>query len=104
MKYPHITLSDKLDKEIRDYTDLRKIKYSVAVTELIEYGFKFLQERKELDHNTMLLEKILNKEIYIKNLLEQFYSDLEIDNHTNPNNNKSLNDFKRRQYKDNYID
>jgi len=104
MKYPHITMSDELDNQIRDYTDLRKIKYSVAVTELIEYGFKYLKDKNELYKNNMLLEKIFSKEIYIKNLLEQLYSDLEIDNHTNPNENKTLNQFRNKQYKDSYID
>jgi len=104
MRYPHISISNDLDLDIKKYSESRNIKYSAAVSELTKYGFKYLHEEKNIDQNNMLLDRIYNKEIYIKKLLEQLYSDLEIDNHTNPNNNKSLNQFKNKQYKDSYID
>ena len=57
MAYPHISISHELDKSIREYATIRKIKYSQAVTELINYGFNYINENKNYEINQTILIK-----------------------------------------------
>ena len=57
-----------------------------------------------LDKNNALLDKLYSKSYYSTQLLEQFYSDLEIYRLTNPNDNKALNKFKKKFSKYDYDD
>ena len=49
MACPHISISHELDKSIREYATIRKIKYSQAVSELINDGFKYRNENKNYE-------------------------------------------------------
>ncbi len=101
---PHISLTDELDKRIRDYCSANDLKYSQAVRKLIEQGLNNIDTNKKIDLNNSLMEKIYSRQIYIKDLLEQFYTDMEIEKVLNPNNNKALQKFKSERYKDKYND
>ena len=59
---------------------------------------------KKLDLNNSLLENIFSKQIYIRDFLEQFYSDMEIEKLSNPKNNKALQKYKLEKYKDKFND
>ena len=101
---PHISLTNELDKRIRDYCSANDLKYSQAVRKLLEQGLNNIDTNKKLDLNNSLLEKIYSRQIYIRDLLEQFYTDMEIDKVLNPNNNKALQKIKSERYKDKYND
>jgi len=102
---PHISISEELDNKIKSYQNDNKIKYySDAVSEIILKGFELTNYSKQLDNILVLLERLNSKNGYIKNLLEQLYSNLEIETTTNPKNNKSLQNFKNKYLKDNYND
>ncbi len=101
---PHISLTNELDKRIRDYCIANDLKYSQAVRKLIEQGLNNIDTNKKLDLNNSLMEKIYSRQIYIRDLLEQFYADMEIEKVFNPNNNKALQKFKSERYKDKYND
>ena len=45
-----------------------------------------------------------SKDLYIIDLLEKLYSDLEITNNSNPKENKVLQEFKMNRYKDHFND
>lgn len=104
MAYPHISISHELDNSIREYATIRKIKYSQAVTELINYGVNYINENKNYEINQTILNKILGNEKYIITVLEQFYSDMYMEAKTNPNNNEGLKTIKNKFYKRDFDD
>ena len=57
-----------------------------------------------IDRNTKLVERLMFKVSYISDLLDQFYSDMEIENLLNPKNNKALQKFKTNRDKLKYDD
>jgi len=96
----HITFTDENARILNEYQIEHPKGVSSYVNYLMECGIKYLSKENNTEININLLNKILSKTIYTRDLLEQLYSDLEIDNHTNPNNNKSLNQFKSKKNKD----
>lgn len=104
MVYPHISLTSDIDAEIREYAEKNKIRYSQAISILVEKG---LTKENFISTNDLIngkVDALNNKQIYLIKLVEQFYSDMEIENITNPNNNKSLQSFKNKKYKDLFND
>ena len=104
MVYPHISLTSDIDAKIREYAEKNKIRYSQAINILVERG---LTKENFISTNDLIngkVDAINNKQIYLIKLVEQFYSDMEIENITNPNNNKSLQSFKNKKYKDLFND
>ena len=57
-----------------------------------------------IDRNTKLVERLMFKVSYISDLLDQFYSDMEIEKLLNPKNNKALQKFKTNRDKLKYDD
>jgi len=103
-RYTNIGFDPSTLEKIHEYMKLQNKNQNISVNELIEYGFKYINNDSEYKINNELLNKTLSKIIYSNKLLEQLYSDLEIDNHTNPNNNGSLNKFKTKINKDYFND
>ena len=77
-------------------------KYSEGIRNLIELGLYNLEMNKKLELNSELLSKTYSKTIYIIDLVEKFYSDLEITNNSNSKDNKVLQEFKMNRFKDQY--
>lgn len=102
MVSPHISLTKELDDKIRTYCSDNDLKYSQGVRKLIEQGLNNIDTNKKLDLNNSLMEKIYSRQIYIRDLVEQLYTDLEIEQVLNPNHNKALQKFKSERYKDKY--
>lgn len=101
MVYPHVTLPDELDKRIRDYALDHGIKYSLAVQKLIEAGLDKSDTNRLVEMNNTFLERINSRQNYMCLLLEQFYSDMDFDNLSNPRINKALQKFKSTRDKEN---
>lgn len=104
MVNPHISLTDEIDQKIRQYCKNNNLNYSQGIRYLIELGLDTKDTNKKIDLNNSLLENIFSKQIYIRDLLEQFYSDMEIETSTNPKNNRALQKFKLEKYKDKFND
>lgn len=104
MAYPHITISHDLDQKVREYAMIKNLKYSHAVSELINYGFNSINENKNSEVNITLLEKILSKEKYITILLEQLYSDMYMEAKTNPKDNAGLKTIKNKLFGKDFYD
>lgn len=100
----HISLTDEIDQKVREYCKNDNLNYSQGIRKLIETGLNTKDTNKKLDLNNSLLENIFSKQIYIRDLVEQFYSDMEIEKSTNPKNNKALQKFKLDKYKDKFND
>ena len=104
MVSPHISLTDEIDQKVRKYCKNNNLNYSQGIRKLIETGLDTKDTNKKLDLNNSLLENIFSKQIYIRDFLEQFYSDMEIEKLSNPKNNKALQKYKLEKYRDEFND
>ena len=101
-KRTHISIPENIHNLINDYAIKNGINYSQAVTKLIESGINNIELSRSINSYSGLLDRIFSKLCYNTKLLEQFYSDMEIDDTTNPNKNKGLEKFKAKFNKSNY--
>lgn len=101
-KRTHISIPENVHNLINDYAIKNGINYSQAVAKLIESGINNIELNKSINSYSGLLDRIFSKLYYNTKLLEQFYSDMEIDDTTNPNKNKGLEKFKAKFNKSNY--
>lgn len=92
----HISIPSEIDTIIKNYANRNGLKYSQAVSKLIELGSSNIDINKYIASNNGILDRIFSKLCFNTSLLEQFYSDMEIDNLTNPNKNSALNQFKNK--------
>ena len=97
MVSPHISLTDEIDQKVREYCKNNNLNYSQGIRKLIETGLDTKDTNKKLDLNNSLLENI-------RDFLEQFYSDMEIEKLSNPKNNKALQKYKLEKYRDKFND
>ena len=98
----HITISEEANKIVEKYQTGKK--FSDAVERLIFLG-EFNDELGSLiERNTKLVERLMFKVSYVSDLLDQFYTDMEIENLLNPKNNKALQKFKTNRDKLKYDD
>lgn len=93
----HITISEEAHNIVEKYKVGNK--YSDAVDYLIKLGEFNDNIGSMIDRNNKLVERLLIKVSYVSDLLEQFYSDMEIENLLNPKNNKALQKFKTNRDK-----
>ena len=91
-----IPLFSLIPNQIQEYSELRKINYSEAVCQLVTLGLNNMDLTKAIQKNNALMDKIYSKSVYSTDLLEQLYSDLEIDMISDPNKNQALNKFKNK--------
>lgn len=104
MKRTNITIQNDTDKLVREYASKNNIAFSKAIDRLIIMA---LEQEKNID-----IVKNIKNEISINNrnsyiiieLIKQLYSDLEIDNITDPTKNKGLKLFFNNRKKDKYND
>lgn len=104
MVSPHISISEELDYRIKVYCEKNKLKYSQGIRKLVEFGLSSLENKVKLDKFDLILDRIYSKQLYIRDLLEQLYTDLEIDVFLNPKENLSLQKFKNIKNKDKFND
>lgn len=100
----HITISEELDEKIRSYGIENNLKIAPSIRELLNKGLDNVSVNKKFDQINTMTEKMLSRQLYIRDLIEQFYTDMEIEKHLNPKNNKALQSFKTERYKDKYND
>lgn len=100
----HITIPEELDERIRLYCKENNLILSHCVRELVNKGLDNVSINKKFDQTNSMIDKMFSRQLYIRDLIEQFYTDMEIEKHLNPKNNKALQSFKSERYKDKYND
>ena len=90
--HPYITKD--ITRKIEEYSKKTGLNFSQSARKLIEIGLSATEENQMLKRNNALLEKIFSRQLYLRDLIEQFYSDMEIEKLSNPRNNKALQKFK----------
>lgn len=104
MREVHFKISNELFSMIEEYRIKNNYNKTQAYISLIEFGLNKTDERIIFNNIISSLDKLNSRNNYVRALLEQLYSDLEIENNTNPNKNTSLQEFKRKQFKDMFND
>ena len=92
----HISIPEDVDSKINNYANKAGLKYSQAVSKLVETGIANIELTESINSYVGVLDRVFLKLCYNTALLEQFYSDLEIETLTNPNNNLALKKFKNK--------
>ena len=98
----HISISCDVDNIILNYSNRCNLTFSEAVSELVKNGLSNIELNRTINSYNGLLDRISSKLSYNTLLLEQFYSDMEIDELTNPNKSKGLEKFKNKFNKSRY--
>ena len=90
MKDKHIMFDQKEFKLVEEYAKNNNYTFTKAVHELIKIGIS------EKDQSVLKIQtRFIRRDIkYLIKLVEQIYSDLEVENPTNPKLSKALNYFK----------
>ena len=104
MKELHFKISDDVFARIEKYRSNNNYNKTQAYISLFEFGLNKTDEKIIFNNIISSLDKLNSRNNYVRALLEQLYSDLEIENNTNPNKNTSLQEFKRKQFKDMFND
>ena len=105
MVKPHISISEELKNRLDTYCEENNFQcFSHGVIDLLEKGLSQNKIDKVLDHLSNSIDRLNSKTSYTKDLIEQLYSNLEIETETNPKNNKSLQKFKNKYIKDIFND
>lgn len=101
---PHIRMSDDLKKRIDEYCYANNISKSEGMRRLIELGLFNNELNEQVNMTNKLMNKIYSRQSYIKDFLEQFYCDMEIEELRKISNNKALKEFKSRYSRDLFND
>lgn len=95
-----ISLTEDIDQKVCEYRLINDLNYSQAIRKLVELGVESLNNQSKIVDIYKEIKAINSKLIYLNALLEQFYSDMEVDGGTNPKNNPALKTFWSRRLKD----
>lgn len=89
----HFTIDDNVLEIIDEYHKKNKLSYSKTLSELIIIANDSLRIRDSIHTIKEDVGRLKRNDYVILQLLKQLYSDLEIDNSTNPNENNALQLF-----------
>lgn len=92
----YVSIAYDIDNQFQEYSNLKKISYSEAVSQLVSLRLNNMNLVKTIDRTNSLLDRINSKSCYNVALLEQIYSNFEWDKITNPKESKALNKFKSK--------
>ena len=70
----------------------------ILLQERIDMGEKY----DEMRRNVELLERIFSLLVYLKDMVQQMYSDMDLEGGTNPKKNKALKKFNDKRYRDDF--
>lgn len=103
MKRTHISIPEKTHSVINSFAINNGINFSQAITKLVDAGISNIELNKSMKSYVEVLDRIYSKLYFNTALLEQLYSDLEIDTLSNPNKNPALEKF-RIKFNRSYFD
>ena len=89
-----VSLPIETDEKINEFMQLSRMKnYSQSITKLIEIGFESFKKKNTVLDIYQKLDHIDLQNRYIVKLIEQLYSDMEVDGGTNPKESEALKMF-----------
>lgn len=100
----HFQVGTELDTKVSKYRNAYGFNKSDGARHLLELGVRSSEIEREKELLLEMNSKMFAKLVYLIDLVEKLYSDLEITNDSNPKDNKVLQDFKLNRYKDKYND
>ncbi len=89
----HLMIDDSTLEILNYYKKNKKIPYSRTVENFIKIANDRLMIIDEVNDMSGLIKNLKANQYLIIDLLKQLYSDLEIENSTNPNKNLALKEF-----------
>ncbi len=99
-----VSLTEEIDQKVNEYKLINDLNYSQAIRKLVELGVESLNNQSKIIDIYKEIKAINSKLIYLNALIEQFYSDMEVDGGTNPKTNQALKLFWSKRLKDPFND
>lgn len=99
--YHCVKLTDEVESIVKEYIVDKNIGISEGINNLILEGIKNNYDSNQIVSMTDGIKKILSRTYYLKVLMEQLYSDFNIDEPSNPKNNiglKKVQDRVKKSY------
>lgn len=97
--YHCVHLTDECEIILKRYMEEQKVGVSESINKLIIKGIERDYNSNQITSITNGMEKLLSRISYLKLLMEQLYSDFNIDEPSNPNNSIGLKTIKERANK-----
>lgn len=88
--YHNITLTDEVESFVKKHMEENNIGLSNTLNILILKGIQNIKESNEVSSLSNGIEKVLSRLFYLKVLMEQLYSDFNIDEPSDPKNSIGL--------------
>ena len=100
----HFRMGDELLSQVEEYMKKHNFNRTQAVISLIKASLNNQKEELAYKKIMILLDKLNSRNNFNRTLLEQLYSDLEIESLTDPKKNKALQELKTKKFKDSFND
>lgn len=94
----HIYVELNMVKEIQELSIKEKTSLSDMYSKLLRYGLEYDDLSRKVEELRSILNKIDSTNYYNKKLLQQIYSDLNLEK-TDVRNSYNLNEFNRENFK-----
>lgn len=88
--YHNITLTDEVESFVKKHMEENNIGLSDTLNILILKGIQNIKESNKISSLSNGVEKVLSRLFYLKILMEQLYSDFNIDEPSDPKNSIGL--------------
>ena len=93
----HIKFNPDLLGDIEKFCDSNGLKLSEGVRNLVEVGMNNITVTEIIETNNKLLDRVYGRLGYLVDLVEQFYADMDIDNHVDVKNSKSIKNIRLKR-------
>ena len=93
----HIKFNPDLLSDIEKLCDSNGLKLSEGVRNLVEVGMNNVTVTEIIETNNKLLYRVYGRLGYLVDLVEQFYADMDIDNHVDVKNSKSIKNIRLKR-------
>lgn len=100
----HFRIDDELLSKIEEYMKNNNCTKTKALISLLEVGLEKTNIALDIEEMKKLYNKLNSRNNFNRTLLEQLYSDLEIESLTDPKKNKALQELKTKKFKDPFND
>lgn len=100
----HFRIDDELLSKIEEYMKNNNCTKTKALISLLEVGLEKTNTSLDIQEMKKLMNKLNSRNNFNRILLEQLYSDLEIENLTDTKKNKALQELKTKKFKDSFND
>ena len=99
-----VSLTESVDQKVNEYRLINGFNYSQAIRRLVELGVESVSNKEKIIDIYKKLDDIDLQTKYLRKLIEQFYSDMEVDGGTDPKNWTALKIFWSKRMRDPFND